>query len=527
MNFHIEKLGALDKVLRSNADMEIVGEAYIRKNPDVSGTRSYDGNANNLANPLHGQANTPLIRKSPQAYADGSSTLANRSPTPREISNNICKSTGSVLSALDLSDMVWVWGQFLDHEIDLTPTLSTEPVNMVTPGGDAYPGRTILFDRSVYEVGSDPREQLNSISSFIDATNVYGTSIKRVNALRLLDGSGKLKTSTADNAELILPYNVDSLDNAAPAGSTAADFFLAGDVRANENIVLTAMHSLFVREHNRICAAYKLGNPTHDEEIIFQYARRKVIALMQHITFDEFLPALLGTNGVVNYSRYDKNVNASISTEFSTVGYRLGHSMLSSNIDTAPGTILLRDSYFNPSWVQTNGIDRLLKGASTTVMQEIDNEVVDDIRDFLFGSPTSGFLLDLASLNIQRGRDHGLPDYNTMRESYGLAKYTAISQITTDASLRTKLTTTYADIDSIDPWIGALCETHSTGKAIGPLLNAILVDQFQRIRDGDRFWWESDIMLSPGTKSEIASTKLSDIINRNTDVTVNADVFHV
>ncbi len=526
MSFRIEKLDDVEKVLRSTKDTETVGKKYMVKNPDLCYIRTYDGTANNLVNPTYGQADTILLRKSASAYGDGSSTLANRSPTPREISNAICKSTGSKLSGMGLSNMVWVWGQFLDHEIDLTTTLTAEPANMVTPSGDVYPGRTILFDRSIYKVGSDPREQINTISSFIDATNVYGTTIKRANALRKLDGTGELKTSVADNAEILLPYNVDSLDNAAPTGSDPTDFFLAGDIRANENVVLTAIHTLFVREHNRICKSYRENNPTHDEEIIFQYARRKIIAMVQHITYEEFLPALLGNGALATYSGYDKTVDPGIATEFSTAGYRLGHSMLSSNIDTGSGTILLKDAFFSPSWVQTNGIDGLLKGAATTTMQEIDNEVIDDIRDFLFGPPTGGNLLDLASLNIQRGRDHGLPDYNTMREAYGLTKYTSIDQITADTSLRTKLSTTYADVDSIDPWIGMLCETHLSGKSVGELLNAVLKDQFQRLRDGDRLWWENDVLME-SIKPEIRTTKLSDIINRNTSLKLKSNVFFV
>ncbi len=522
-NFKLENLSSMEKVLKSDDNTTQVGIVYMQKNPHLY-IRTYDGSGNNIKNPDYGKANIPLIRKSTSAYADGSSTLVNRTPTPREISNNICKSTGPKASGLKLTDMVWAWGQFLDHEIDLTPTISTETANMTTPGNDVYPGRTISFERSVYKTGSNPREQTTIISSFIDASNVYG-SADRTYTLRKLDNTGEMKTTTANNTEIILPYNTTALANAAPSGSTPSDFFIAGDIRANENILLTAMHILFVREHNRLCKSISISNPLYEEEQIFQKARRQVIAMMQQITFNEFLPALLGTN-ISTYGGYKKDTDPRMATEFSTVGYRLGHSMLSSTLNTGSGTIPLRNAYFNPSWIQTNGANGLLSGASTTIMQEIDNEVVDDIRDFLFGPPTAQNILDLASLNIQRARDHGIPDYNTLRTSYGLTAYTQFSQITSNATLQTKLQNTYTSINGIDPWVGALCEDHVTGCSIGPLLKAILIDQFERLRDGDRFWWENDVMLDKTTKNDIRTTKLSDIIKRNTNLTVPLDVFH-
>ena len=158
-------------------------------------------------------------------------------------------------------------------------------------------------------------------------------------------------------------------------------------------------------------------------------------------------------------------------------------------------------------------------------MQEIDNEIVDELRDFLFGAPTAMQLLDLASLNIQRARDHGITDYNSLRVAYGLTAYTQFSQITTNTSVRTKLQSVYSTINSIDPWVGALCEDHQQGAEVGPLLKAILKDQFERLRDGDRYWWQSDLMITPEQRIEITNTKLSDIINRNCGVVVSSNVF--
>lgn len=506
--------------------------------------KTYNGSENNLFNPAWGMVNIPLIRKAtPPAYSDGptGSELATRgpnNPNPRLVSNKICKSTGSKLNSLSLTDLVWGFGQFLDHEIDLTKTSSTgETADMITPSlaedpTEAYPEYTIKFTRSEIVPNTAPREQPNHISCFIDASNVYGYSTERAYALRKLDGSGKLKTGLADNGEVILPYNTYGLDNAGN-GQSPEELFLGGDIRANENILLMGFHVLFVREHNRLCEQILTDRPewTGQDELIYQHARRIVSGLMQNIVFEEYLPSLLGNNAISQYQGYDNTVDPRMATEFSTVGYRLGHSMLSSNLKIgATGTRLLRDSFFNPVFTQEHGIESVLHGAAKQIMQEIDGEVVDDIRDFLFGAPSAQMLLDLAALNIQRGRDHGIPGYNTVREGYGLPSVSTFAEITGNTGIQAALEELYDHPDYIDPWIGCLVEDHVSGAAVGPLLIKILKDQFERLRDGDRFFFENDQALSTGEKQTIRETTLSDIILRNTNLDssqVQNDAFHL
>jgi len=500
--------------------------------------RSWGGDGNNLANPNWGMRSTALIRIAPNGYADGISTLAVRgatNPNPRTVSNSICKSTGSKLNTLNITDICWAWGQFIDHEIDLTPPGGTESIDIITPTvmddpNEDFPGRTISMTRSVFIAGSSPRQQPNNISSFIDASNVYGYNANRAYALRLLDGSGKMKTSIADNGEIILPYNLDGLHNEMTNSSSLS---LAGDVRANENVLLASMHTLFVREHNRLCDEVIIEFPEWIglDELVYQHARRIVCGIMHNITYQEFLPALLGDDAFDTYTNYDKTINASVATEFSSAMYRVGHTMLSSTLKVGTsGTLALMSAFFNPSYIQTNGIDQLLQGASNQIMQQIDGEVVDDIRNFLFGPPSSTNLLDLAAMNIQRGRDHGLPGYNSLRVAYGLSANSTFAQITSDVTIQTKLATLYDGPDSIDPWIGALVEDHLPGKAVGKLLYTSLHDQFLRLRDGDRFWFELDPGLNEDTKNSIRNTTLSDVIIRNTTLTsseIQNDVFHL
>lgn len=498
--------------------------------------QSYDGSGNNLQNPTFGVADTPLRRVGTANYGDGRSTLRD-GVNPRLISNAVARWPNAgepPLSAANLSDMVWVWGQFLDHELDLTPEDSGETADVVAPADDpTLPNGTIAFHRSRFVVDErGVRQQINVISAFIDGTNLYGASSQRALALRTLDGSGKLKVSHGN----LGPLNVGAVfDNANMGREDAQQLFLFGDVRGNENAALISIHTLFVREHNWWCDTLLAEHPEwrQDDERLFQEARRRVVAEMQHVTFAEFLPALLGNgSGALGpYTGYDASVDSTIATEFSTALYRVGHTMVSDklHLGTDGQTVALADVFFKPSFIKSNGIDGVLEGAATHRMQQIDNFVVEALRNMLFGRPDdpAGRLHDLATLNLQRGRDHGLPLYNDAREAYGLARKASIDDITSNADVRAALNAAFGgNVDLIDLWTGALCEDHLDGNAqVGQLLATGLKEQFERLRHGDRFWYQS--ALPDDVRIVVESTTLADIVRRNTGAQVQPDVFRV
>ena len=284
------------------------------------------------------------------------------------------------------------------------------------------------------------------------------------------------------------------------------------------------MHTLWVREHNRIADEIAATDPSLSDEQIYQQARRIVTAEIQAITYNEYLPALLGEDAISDYAGYDPTVNPGISSIFSTAIYRFGHTTLTpellrldndgSVIDA--GSLALRDAFFAPDEIVSSGIDPLLLGGASQLAQEIDTQVVDDVRNFLFGAPGSGGF-DLASLNIQRGRDHGLPDYNQARVDMGLEPVSSFAEITSDPELQAALEEVYGDVDNIDVWVGALAEDHLPGTSMGELSTTVMVDQFERLRDGDRFWYQQTFQ---GRELQmIENTTLADVIRRNTDVT--------
>ena len=500
--------------------------------------RSVDGSGNNLQRPERGSVGVALLRRTPARYSDGISEPADENrPSPRGISNACAAQDEARPNTVRASDYLWQWGQFVDHDIDLTHAAEpAEAFDIAVPAGDAYfdPGNTgtqvIAMDRSDYEVDANGvRQQVNSITAFIDGSNVYGSDATRAAALRTLDGTGRLKTSPGD----LLPFNEAGLDNAPTA--FAPNFFLAGDIRANEQAALASIHTLFVREHNHWAGQLMQADSSLSGEDVYQMARIIIAAEIQAITYNEFLPLLLGNDALPPFQGYNPSIDPGIANVFSTAAFRLGHSMLSTTLlrvdrngnESAHGHLPLAAAFFNPALLtDEGGIDPLLRGLAQQVCQEIDNLVVDDVRNFLFGAPGAGGF-DLASLNIQRGRDHGLPSYNEARQAYGLRPIRRLSDINPDPLVQSNLREVYASVNDIDLWIGGLAERHVSGALVGPTYRAILADQFRRLRDGDRFWYEAYL---PGSlQNFIEDQTLSRIIRRNTSIgtELQEDVFRV
>ncbi len=448
-------------------------------------------------------------------------------PSARELSNAVSDQITTVPNGAGLTDAAWLWGQFIDHDISITENASpAEPFNIPVPTGDPDfdPFGTgnveIGLNRSTFEHDSVPREQINQITAWIDGGMVYGSDQERSDALREFEG-GRLKLTD----DQLLIFNEEGLPNAGITGTPEeqARLFLAGDVRANENSALSAMHTLWAREHNRIADQLAWENPDLNDEQLFQQAREIVTAEIQVITYSEFLPAILGDGAVADYTGYDSSVDPTIANEFSTAAYRFGHTMLTDTLQrlNSDGTTIdaghleLKDAFFNTRHILDYGIDSLLKGVTSQAANEIDTQVVDAVRNFLFGPPGAGGF-DLASLNIQRGRDHGVADYNQTRIDIGLDPVSDFDEITSDTGLQDRLRDLYGSVDQIDLWVGGLAEDHVDGSSLGETFQTIIVDQFTRLRDGDRFWYEN--ILDSDEIAEVESTTLADVIERNTDV---------
>lgn len=494
--------------------------------------RRYDGRCNNLTagNADWGSAGIRLLRVHGEANyaADHSTPQAVGLRSPREISNTVAAQPKMLPNGIGVSDMLMQWGQFLDHDIDLTHTSKADPMPIVIPPGDTHFSGQMSFSRSVYDASTGvdaPREQINAITAFIDASQIYGSDRTTADSLRSWTG-GKLKMSGPAAAPLL---HMEMTER--------GPMFVSGDERVNEQVGLTAMHTLFNREHNRLAEELATRNPGLDDETLYQETRKLVGGIMQAITYNEFLPALLGDGAPGQYAGYDPTVNPGVANEFSTAAYRFGHSTLSSTLKrldaqfepVAAGPLPLEQAFFNPGLLldsSLGGIEAILRGLVRQRGQEVDPYLIGAVRNLLFAnSEPSGF--DLAALNIQRGRDHGLPGFNAMREALGLGAYADWDDAEFLPGIEQLLTAAYDDVDDIDLWIGGLAEAHVDGGMLGEVFSMIVRDQFERARDGDRFWYQN-AMFEPEWIDYIERSTLSRVIARNTGISgLFANVFFV
>jgi len=505
--------------------------------------RSVSGWGNNLRHPDRGAAGAAFLRRTPVAYPDGVNTPSGATrPSARVVSNRVCQQTGSTLNAQRLTDIAWLWGQFLNHDLNLIPAadpLERFPIEVPADDTAFPPGSVIPLSRSAYDVSTgtgrrNPRQQINGFNSYIDGSSVYGPDEGRIAALRTFQSFGPvavfgstLRVGAGPDGPL-LPPNTAGLNNQIVGPAPA--FLMAGDERANTGFGLMAIHTLFVREHNRLAALIAGQRPTASFEEVYQLARKWVGAILQAITYEEFIPAVLGPGSVGAYSGYDPAADATMSAEFATFGFRFGHSMLSpdllvvGNDDRVLESVRHGNALLNIGVIQRHGAGPILKGFASQIMQEVDVFVIEDMRSIRFpGSPP----LDLVAVDLQRARDHGIPGYNQCRRSFGLRPLRTFAEITPDPVVRERLAATYSSVDDIDPLIGGLAEPHTAGSTFGPLLRAVMIEQFTRMRAGDRLWYQNDPAFTPAEVDAIQRTRLSDLIKRNTSIgNIQDDAFH-
>jgi hypothetical protein len=510
-----------------------------------SNWRSLDGSSNNAMNPSWGSAGIPLQRMGNAVYDDGissprKSVVGNADLTsPRVISNNLFgippPNAQQPKNKRGLTDFVTYWGQFIAHDLGLSGgpkgnANPLEPIPIHVPSGDPSFDRNgtgtvdIPLFRSVYANSTGPRQQINLVSAYLDGSQVYGSDDVMTNLLRNYTG-GLLKTMMGPNNLPISVLNSGDLSNENNAHVVNnTDLFLFGDVRGNENAALSSLHILFVREHNRRATQLASVYPTWGDEQLFQEARRWVIALIEQITFNEYLPVTIG-DSAPEYTGYNSSIDVSIVTEFSTGAFRYGHSEVNEwirRLDSegktlSMGNLHLRDAYYDsPNNIGVHGIEPILRGLSTQIQNSVDTYFIDDLRNYLFGHPGSGGM-DLAAINTQRGRDHGLPGFNKFREAYGLAPKNW-SEITSDEAVRAALMNLYASVDDCDVYVCGLAEEHLDDTAnVGETFFTSIIEQYVRTRAGDRFWFQNE-QWSAEDMTEIEVTTLSDVIVRNTPI---------
>ncbi|XP_046358503.1 peroxidasin-like [Haliotis rufescens] len=404
--------------------------------------RTLDAECNNLLHPSWGTPMRKLLRVLTPQYDDGRGRprhyrgMASALPSTREVSGSCHPSDSSTTRDLEFSNMAMQWGQFLDHDITGTPEANKtkecctdHSANGTHPdyytGGECYPinimpndryfrNPCMEFRRSMPAEQYERREQMNIITAYIDASQIYGSSTQEMTESRSFHG-GLLKSGEHD----MLLRNTTIKRPCLKSDSNSC--FFSGDVRVNEFPSLTSLHTVFHREHNRIARNLAVINPHWDDESLFQETRKIIAAAMQVISYEEYLPIVLGRRGMRRYDldtpyRYNPHVNPEIINSFATAAYRFGHSMIDRTLKTLRNPRHKIDQmYFRPSFnlnQNGKGLDSLIEGIIQSPCQKSDRFFTLGVTDHLFQDfPTTGISFDLAARNIQRGRDHGLPPY--------------------------------------------------------------------------------------------------------------------
>ncbi|KAM5216021.1 myeloperoxidase isoform 1-T1 [Hipposideros larvatus] len=573
--------------------------------PERDKYRTITGQCNNRRRPTLGASNRPFVRWLPAEYEDGFSLPYGWTPgvkrggfpvpLARAVSNAIVRfPTEQLTPDQERSLLFMQWGQLIDHDLDFTPEpaaraafisgLNCETSCLQQP--PCFPLKIppndprirnqqdcIPFFRSCPACTNSNitiRNQINALTSFLDASMVYGSEDPL--ALRLRNRTNQLglmavNTRFSDNGRALLPFdNLHDDPCLLTNRSVRIPCFLAGDTRSSEMPELTSMHTLFLREHNRLATQLKRLNPRWNGDRLYQEARKIVGAMIQIITYRDYLPLVLGPAAMrkylPRYRSYNDSVDPRIANVF-TNAFRYGHTLIQPfmfRLDnrykpTGPNPRVPLSMVFFATWrvVLEGGIDPILRGlmATPAKLNRQNQIVVDEIRERLFVQ-VMRIGLDLPALNMQRSRDHGLPGeglqgfpcptptshsralpslpplpyshagYNAWRRFCGLTQPSTVGELGTvlkNLGLARKLMELYGTPNNIDIWMGGVAEPLERNGRVGPLLACLIGTQFRKLRDGDRFWWQNKDVFSTQQQQALARISLPRIICDNTGIT--------
>ncbi|XP_045523859.1 peroxidase-like isoform X1 [Pieris brassicae] len=531
-----------------------------RTNKMSSRYRTFDGSCNNPVRSSWGQALTGYKRLLHPRYADGieeprralshkelpsarlvSTTLANNLDVPNE----------------DTSIALAVWSQFIYHDLVHTPvrkTIHTDqtirccdnsglhltprylhpscmPISV--PDRDPHMNICMEYTRSVTTYRGDctfgAAEQMNQATHFLDGSHIYGANSRDAASLREKSG-GLLKTSSIDDEEL-LPLVRDPSEKCLVNNDGAC--FNTGDIRANMHPWLTAIHALFVREHNRIARSLAVLNPGWNSDKLYHEVRRIVVAELQHITYKYWLPALTGKSIDQLYDSYDigynSDIDPTITNAFATAAFHFVNSLLDQDILLIEGNVTsqrLKHTYFKPELIaKKGGLESVLRGMASQKAQDLDFNYDDDLRNHWLGG------LDVLAVDVQRGRDHGIPGYSQYRTLCGLSVATSFSHLTDviPQEMVDKLSKIYEQVGDIDLVVGLMAEAPLPGSLIGPTATCFLREQLWRTRSGDRYFYTHTHEAGSFSKRQIAEIRrasLSRLMCDNLEITgVQKDAF--
>ncbi|XP_050407076.1 dual oxidase 2 [Patella vulgata] len=507
----------------------------------------FDGYFNNEQRPEIGSVGRHLRRNITTKYADYTYyPSGSERPNPRGTSNIVFKGVGRSHSHHRRSALFAFFGQLVMREVTDTDDIScpVEVINTPVPrcdpdfdpncrGDQVMPYERVAYDKKTGQSPNNPRKQINKASSFIDGGFVYGTNTVRSSFLRS-PGSGKLYCEDIWGRfpklnDVELPYS--TFPAADQKMKDQSKFWRLGDSHIYENPALLSLGLVFFRYHNYKADQIMTNEPRLSNNEIFDKSRRWVIASLQKIILYDWLPLLLN-EPIQPYTGYKPSVESEVTDLFDAAAIHYIFTLIPSAIHQRTKKCeymshhkirRLCNTYWDSQdilYQRPDGLEEILMGLTSQLAEKEDHILVEDLRSKYYG-PLFYSRHDAATLTIMKGRDYGLPDYNTALQSMGL------EPIKTWEEINPTLNQSFIDdikmlhnghLDRIDIYTGGMLETTSDGP--GPLFRLILLDQFLRLRDGDRFWFENkdNGIFTDDEIDEIYNITLNDIIIHTTDI---------
>ncbi|KAK9874569.1 hypothetical protein WA026_005402 [Henosepilachna vigintioctopunctata] len=503
--------------------------------------RSYDGSCNNVDVSHKGRSFTAYERLMNQNYQ------AAERGTRRSVTKHPLSSASSISSQLNLDTTpdnkrtlaVLYWAQFVEH--DLSHTAMTKMIHTddlieccdnegrtnsprymhefclpirISELNEYYATKDVTclsYVRSMPAVGSDcslgSTHQINQATHFLDASQIYGTSKLRRDSN--MGHGGQMAVSLKGNSSQ-LPLSKHPESDCQP---NTVPCYRSGDKRVNENPHIKALYTLWTREHNRLALELSRLNPRWDSEKVYEEARRIVIAEIQHITYSEWIPTVLGTEIAESYKSHGL---PTISNAFATAAIRAFYSAGSNK-----RSLLQEEEQF----------EKDKSKAMKDILQELTTEKFRGKSLQHFGEMSNKkYGYDVLSLDIQRGRDHGLPTFNEFRKYCGLKELSTFDDLEEIIRPETveSLKEVYESVEDIDLIVGGISEIPDN-RMFGPTITCILAKQFRQTMESDRYFYtnpDQPVPFSEDQLNEIQKVTLARIICDNAE-DVNLPTPHV
>ncbi|MEQ1696450.1 MAG: peroxidase family protein [Hyphomicrobiaceae bacterium] len=373
--------------------------------------------------------------------------------------------------------------QLLDKDIHSVPLLATDEYGRFERGPNGF--AQFVTASGLVEANPDDNGGLGTLvpADAVPAGTAFLDDIAHNAAPGTFDPDGPFGPTpavekVADDDDTISQFSQDPLAPQQPAGTYDDELldqhFITGDGRGNENIGLTAVHTVFHNEHDRVVEVNKITilasnnlaiinewlAPNHqitelpanqgeidaliwNGERLFQAGRFTTEMQYQHLVFEEFARKVQPLVDPFVFTN-SADLDPAIIAEFAHTVYRFGHSMLNDTVDRLDNDLTVIDgtteqiglieAFLNPVAFSNNsngsvngemtaaevfdaGVDAatvggaIFRGITRQAGNEIDEFVVEALRNNLVGLP-----LDLAAINIARGRDAAIPSLNHARE---------------------------------------------------------------------------------------------------------------